>query len=103
PSDVARALAAIYAAGVKPDWWKLPPQREPASWRLVDEAIERFDPLCRGVLVLGMDSAAERLREGFEAAARSPWVRGFAVGRSIFAPAAEAWLRGEITDARAID
>jgi len=30
-------------------------------------------------------------------------VRGFAVGRSIFAPAADAWLSGRWSDARAVD
>jgi 5-dehydro-2-deoxygluconokinase len=76
---------------------------DPAAWEAIGEAIERFDPLCRGVLVLGMDAGTERLREGFAAAARSPWVRGFAVGRSIFSPAAERWFAGRIDDAQAID
>jgi 5-dehydro-2-deoxygluconokinase len=106
PADaglVARALDTIYAAGVKPDWWKLPPQVQPAAWIGVGEAIERHDPLCRGVLVLGMEADPAQLRQSFAAAAQSPWVRGFAVGRSIFAPAAEAWMKGEWNDARAID
>ena len=103
PLVVSRAMDAIYAAGVKPDWWKLPPQAQPAAWRAIGESIERNDTLCRGVLVLGMEAGAERLRECFAAAAQSPWVRGFAVGRSIFAPAAEAWLKGEWSDAQAVD
>jgi 5-dehydro-2-deoxygluconokinase len=76
---------------------------EAAAWRNVGAAIERHDPLCRGVLVLGMEAGAERLRESFAAAAHSPWVRGFAVGRSIFATAAEAWFRGTWNDAQAVD
>ena len=103
PMTIARALEAVYANGVKPDWWKLPPQTQPSSWRNVDEMIERFDPACRGVRVLGMEAAADRLREGFAAAASSPWVRGFAVGRPIFAPAAEAWFKGDWNDAQAVD
>jgi 5-dehydro-2-deoxygluconokinase len=103
PMLVARALDAIYATGVKPDWWKLPPQVQPAAWRHVGESIDRHDPYCRGVLVLGMEAGAERLRESFAAAAQSERVRGFAVGRSIFAPAAEAWLRGHWSDAQAVD
>jgi 5-dehydro-2-deoxygluconokinase len=100
---VARALEAVYAKGVKPDWWKLPPLTQQVAWRNVEATIERFDPLCRGVLVLGMEAAAERLREVFAAAARNPRVRGFAVGRSIFAPAAEAWFKGDWNDAQAVD
>ncbi len=102
-TTVARALEEIYASGVKPDWWKLPPNSQAAAWYAIDRAIERNDPLCRGVLVLGMEASAERLREGFAAAAGSPWVRGFAVGRSIFAPAAEQWFAGEWSDARVVD
>lgn len=98
PSDaytMARSLERIYAAGVRPDWWKLPPQVDPAAWRNVDAAIERLDPYCRGVLVLGMEADAARLRESFAAARASQRVRGFAVGRSIFAAAAQAWFAGE--------
>jgi 5-dehydro-2-deoxygluconokinase len=100
---VARALEAIYAAGLRPDWWKLPPSTDEGDWRAVDALIERNDPLCRGVLVLGMESSAEHLRESFAAATRSPWVRGFAVGRSIFAPAAEHWFAGRWKDAQVIE
>jgi 5-dehydro-2-deoxygluconokinase len=100
---VARAIDAIYRAGVRPDWWKLPPNGAPEAWRAVDAAIDRHDPLCRGVLVLGMEASAAKLREGFAAAAGSPWVRGFAVGRSIFAAAAEQWFAGAWRDERAVD
>jgi 5-dehydro-2-deoxygluconokinase len=102
-STTARALQAIYDAGIRPDWWKLPPAPDALAWRELDAAIERNDPLCRGVLVLGMDSDAGGLRAGFRAAAKSPWVRGFAVGRSIFAGAAGKWFAGEWPDARAVD
>ena len=101
--SLAGSLDAIYRAGIRPDWWKLPPQVEPAAWEAVGETIARHDPLCRGILVLGLEAAASRLREAFAAAARCPWVRGFAVGRSIFAPAAEAWFAGRMEDAAAID
>ena len=90
----ARSLERIYEADVKPDWWKLPPRADPESWRNAGAVIDGHDPLCRGILVLGMEAAPERLGEGFAAAHASPWVRGFAVGRSIFAAPAEAWLAG---------
>jgi 5-dehydro-2-deoxygluconokinase len=106
PSDaytMARSMERIYAAGVKPDWWKLPPHVDPAAWRNVDATIERLDPYCRGVLVLGMEASPERLRESFAAARASLRVRGFAVGRSIFASAAEAWFAGREGDAGTVD
>ncbi|MDQ3025674.1 MAG: 5-dehydro-2-deoxygluconokinase [Pseudomonadota bacterium] len=102
-TTAARALEEIYASGLKPDWWKLPPNAQAAAWDAVDRTIERHDPLCHGVLVLGMEASAAKLREGFAAASRSPWVRGFAVGRSIFAPAAEQWFARAWSDARAVD
>ncbi len=102
-STTARAMQAIYDGGIRPDWWKLPPARDALAWRELDATIERNDPLCRGVLVLGLDSDAEGLRAGFKAAATSPWVRGFAVGRSIFAGAAGKWFAGDWPDARAVD
>jgi 5-dehydro-2-deoxygluconokinase len=100
---VARALEAIYAAGVRADWWKLPPGTDAGSWLAIDQVIERHDPLCRGVLVLGMEAGAHALRQGFAAASRSRWVRGFAVGRSIFARAAHAWFRNEWPDTRVVE
>jgi 5-dehydro-2-deoxygluconokinase len=102
-STTARALQAIYDAGIRPDWWKLPPAPDAAAWRELDAVIERNDPLCRGILVLGMDSDAEGLRAGFRAAAGSKWVRGFAVGRSIFAGAAAKWFARDWPDARVVD
>ena len=102
-ATVGRAMEAIYASGTRPDWWKLPPAPSPAAWKHVDAAIERHDPLCRGVLVLGLEAGPERLREAFAAASPSPWVRGFAVGRSIFSAAATEWFAGRWPDARAVD
>jgi len=102
-ATVARALEAIYAAGVKPDWWKLPPSADAAAWRAIDTVIERHDPLCRGVLVLGMEAGDEALEAGFSEAARSRWVRGFAVGRSIFGSAAKAWFGGRMGEAQVVD
>ena len=97
------SMAAFYEGGVQPDWWKLPPNPSHESWRRVDAAIERGDPFCRGVLVLGMEAGPGKLREAFSAAAGSARVRGFAVGRSIFAAAAEEWFAGRWDDARVVD
>jgi 5-dehydro-2-deoxygluconokinase len=45
----------------------------------------------------------DELIAGFRTAALNPVVKGFAVGRTIFADAAARWLSGEIDDAAAID
>ena len=98
----ARALTELYDAGLKPDWWKLEPQASRAAWAAIDGVIETRDPLCRGVVLLGLEAPYEALKEGFAAARSARTVRGFAVGRTIFADAAKAWLAGSMDDEQAI-
>jgi 5-dehydro-2-deoxygluconokinase len=95
---LARSLAQIYAAGVRPDWWKLPPQAGADGWRQVAAAIHEGDPHCRGVLLLGLEASEDDLFESFRVAAPHAVCRGFAVGRSLFAPAATAWFGGRLSD-----
>ncbi len=99
---VARALTEIYDAGIKPDWWKLEPQANAAAWALTDAVIEDRDPLCRGVVLLGLEAPQDELEAGFAAAKTARTVKGFAVGRTIFADAARAWLDGKMSDEEAV-
>ena len=82
----------------KPDWWKLAAPNDAAGWALLDKTIREADPWCRGVLLLGLDAPEADLIRQLTAAAAHPICKGFAVGRSIFGAAAEAWLAG--TDER---
>ena len=100
---VARALAELYDAGLKPDWWKLEPQASAAAWRTIDDIIAARDPFCRGVVLLGLEAPIGALKDSFAAAQAAGRVRGFAVGRTIFAEAAGRWLGGTIGDDEAID
>ncbi|MDM0023807.1 bifunctional 5-dehydro-2-deoxygluconokinase/5-dehydro-2-deoxyphosphogluconate aldolase [Variovorax saccharolyticus] len=102
-STLARALQQIYEAGIRPDWWKLPPAGSAEAWERIAEVVRSHDPHCRGVLLLGLEASEDELRNGFEAAAPHPVCRGFAVGRSIFAEAAAGWFAGRLSDAAAID
>ncbi len=95
---LARALAQIYAAGVRPDWWKLPPPADARAWQLLDDCIEAHDPHCRGILLLGMEASEAALSDSFALAAPHARCKGFAVGRSIFAEAAVAWFAGRMAD-----
>jgi len=99
---VPRILTELYSAGLQPDWWKLEPQADAAAWTLIDETIAANDPWCRGVVLLGLDAPAEELEAAFKATAGSATVKGFAVGRTIFASAAEKWLAGEMDDKEAV-
>jgi 5-dehydro-2-deoxygluconokinase len=98
----ARVLRRLYDLGIRPDWWKLEPSERPEAWSEIEDTIRRRDPLCRGVLVLGLAADAESLAAAFQAAAPFELVRGFAVGRTIFAEPARRRLAGEIGDAEAV-
>jgi 5-dehydro-2-deoxygluconokinase len=65
--------------------------------------IEKRDPWCRGVVLLGLEAPQDELEAAFAAAANANVVKGFAVGRTIFHDAAEqGWLAGEIDDEQPI-
>jgi 5-dehydro-2-deoxygluconokinase len=102
PGTVAAALERLYALGIRPDWWKLEPLAEASAWRGVSTVIETNDPLCRGIVLLGLEAPEGELEAAFAVAAREPLVKGFAVGRTIFNDAARRWLKGEIDDEAAV-
>ncbi|QEN87126.1 5-dehydro-2-deoxygluconokinase [Labrys sp. KNU-23] len=100
---VSSVVQRLYDLGIKPDWWKLEPLKTAAAWRAVAEVIERNDPLCRGIVLLGLEAPEEDLEAAFAVAASQPMVKGFAVGRTIFNEPARAWLRGDLSDEDAVD
>ncbi len=100
---IERALIELYDLGIRPDWWKLEPQANVAAWRNIEAVINTRDPLCRGVVLLGLEAPHDELAAAFAAVANISVVKGFAIGRTIFAEAAENWLAGRITDKEAID
>ena len=100
---VAAVLDRLYAIGLRPDWWKLEPQRSSKGWGRIAKVIESRDPHCRGVLLLGLEAAEDTLLEDFSLAAECRWVKGFAVGRTIFAEAAPPWFAGAIGDEEAVE
>jgi 5-dehydro-2-deoxygluconokinase len=99
---VASVLGRLYDIGIKPDWWKLEPQETAAAWAAIGAVIAERDPFCRGVVMLGLEAPTEDLARAFRLAADAPVVKGFAVGRTIFAEPAKAWLGGRIDDEAAI-
>ena len=99
---IARAMAELYALGIKPDWWKLEPQDNPAAWDEIGAVIDANDPWCRGIVLLGLEAPPQELEKGFRAVAGKHHVKGFAVGRTIFNEAAQGWLPGRISDDDAV-
>ena len=53
-------------------------------------------------MLLGLEAPQADLERGFAAARTSRTVKGFAVGRTIFASAAAAWFGGAMSDEDAI-
>jgi 5-dehydro-2-deoxygluconokinase len=98
----ARAMAEIYAQGIKPDWWKLEPQASSKAWDEIERVITKNDAHCRGIVLLGLDAPSAELEKGFRAVADKKLVKGFAVGRTIFSEAAQQWLAGKIDDDKAV-
>ncbi|HET6621272.1 MAG TPA: 5-dehydro-2-deoxygluconokinase [Dongiaceae bacterium] len=98
---VATVLRRLYDLGIRPDWWKLEPQATRTAWRHIGDEIRARDPYCRGVVLLGLEASEDTLEQAFRTAASEPIVKGFAVGRTIFMEAADAWMRGAIDDAAA--
>jgi len=101
-STVARVIQRLHDLKIRPDWWKLEPNEDPAAWRGIEETILRNDIYCRGILLLGLDAPAPQLRQSFRAAKSSKLVKGFAIGRTIFGEAATRWFAGSMTDEEAV-
>ncbi|MDR7114628.1 5-dehydro-2-deoxygluconokinase [Caulobacter sp. BE254] len=99
---VARGIRRLYGLGVRPDWWKLEPLTDPAAWREIEVAIAENDPLCRGVVLLGLSAPEDELLASFAVVAPFPIVKGFAVGRTIFYDVAREWLAHRIDDDAAV-
>jgi 5-dehydro-2-deoxygluconokinase len=99
---VAQVMQRFYDLGMKPDWWKLEPNESSVAWAKIERTIADNDPYCRGVVLLGLSAPEGELIASFKAAASTPIVKGFAVGRTIFADAAEKWLAGKMDDETAI-
>ncbi len=98
----AEIIQRFYDLGVYPDWWKLEPMKTDAAWANACAAITRNDPHTRGIVVLGLEAPTEELAASFAVAARHDLVKGFAVGRTIFADTARAWLAGSLSDDLAV-
>jgi 5-dehydro-2-deoxygluconokinase len=100
---IARVIERLYAIGVMPDWWKLEGQPSAAAWGNVGRAIEAGDPLCRGIMVLGLEAPEDDLAQAFALARNCSLVKGFAVGRTIFVEPALEWFAGRIGDREATE
>ncbi|MDO6729390.1 5-dehydro-2-deoxygluconokinase [Marinovum sp. 2_MG-2023] len=99
----ARVIQRFYDLGIYPDWWKLEPMLTPEAWTITCDTIVKNDANTRGIVILGLGESEGKLAASFRIAAQYPLVKGFAVGRTIFAESAVKWMKGALSDADAID
>jgi 5-dehydro-2-deoxygluconokinase len=97
-NSMAELLERFYEIGVRPEWWKLPPNADSGAWERIGDMVREHDPYCAGLLVLGQALEEEKLVESFVATASEALCNGFAIGRSIYGEAARRWLAGKIED-----
>jgi 5-dehydro-2-deoxygluconokinase len=98
---VLRAVKRFYNLGVKPEWWKLAPMQA-QGWRDLEALISERDAHCRGAVILGLNQPLEFLATSF-ANATNPIVKGFMVGRTLWADASMKWFKGEMDDTALVD
>ncbi|MFC5521808.1 bifunctional 5-dehydro-2-deoxygluconokinase/5-dehydro-2-deoxyphosphogluconate aldolase [Polaromonas jejuensis] len=94
---VVRAIRHFYDIGLKPEWWKVGTMAA-RNWEALDALVRERDPYCRGAVILGLSQPVDQLIAGF-AEARAPIVKGFMIGRTVWAGPSQAWLKREIDDA----
>jgi 5-dehydro-2-deoxygluconokinase len=93
-----RAIRHFYDLGFRPEWWKVGVMAA-RHWQALDALVQERDPYCRGAVILGLSQPLNQLVAGFAEARHSRIVRGFMIGRSVWAEASRAWLAGQIGDA----
>ncbi len=98
PDQILSLMQRYYDLGVAPDWWKLEPVEDTGFWTAAGDIVRANDPHFQGIIVLGKEMPEEHLCRVLAIARTEPLVNGFAIGRTIFSQAAQAWFAGEIDD-----
>ena len=102
PDQIHALMERFYELGIFPDWWKLEPVLESGFWNRCGDIVRANDAQMQGIIVLGKEAEPEVLASVFRTARAESLVKGFAVGRTIFAGAAQDWLNGRIDDDMAV-
>lgn len=98
PDQILSLMQRYYDLGVAPDWWKLEPVEDTGFWTAAGDIVRAHDPHLQGIIVLGKEMPEDHLCRVLAIARTEPLVNGFAIGRTIFSQAAQAWFAGEIDD-----
>ncbi len=96
--STAMIMERLYAAGIKPDWWKIEPPKSAKGWDHLVRVVSEWDPYCLGFLLLGKHAGPEELAKAITMGREVDLCKGFVIGRPIFKQAAEDWFSGQIDD-----
>ncbi|NGX58090.1 MAG: 5-dehydro-2-deoxygluconokinase [Chlamydiae bacterium] len=92
---IAEVIDMCYQNDISPEWWKLPPNGDAVAWKFISSLIDKHDPHCHGILLLGQNRPLQELsQELARIRCVDPKIRGCAVGRSIWGSAAEKFFSG---------
>ena len=101
PGLVVRTIAALQAAGVEADVWKIEGLDERADCQRVSEQARRGGRDGVACIVLGRGASAARVEQWLRAGAGVPGYRGFAIGRTIWWDALVGFRDGKLSRAAA--
>jgi myo-inositol catabolism protein IolC len=101
PGLVVRSIAAMQAAGVEADVWKIEGLDERTDCRRVAEQARQGGREGIACIVLGRGASAARVEQWLRAAAGVPGYRGFAIGRTIWWEALVGFRDGKLARADA--
>jgi myo-inositol catabolism protein IolC len=101
PALAATAIQELASAGLRPDWWKLEGNREPAAAAMVATAAAQASEI--GCLVLGRGQDRDRVIRWVQVAAALEDFVGFAVGRTLWTDSFRAVVSGEIDEQEAAE
>ncbi len=101
PEQILSLMQKLYEDNIYPDWWKLEPIENVEFWSKANDIVQQFDPYAQGIIVLGMDAPSDKLASVFDLCKNYKYVKGFAVGRSIFFETARKWFGNKITNQQA--
>ena len=103
PEQILSLMQKLYEENIYPDWWKLEPIENVEFWSKANDIVQQFDPYAQGIIVLGMDAPSDKLASVFDLCKNNKYVKGFAVGRSIFFETARKWFGNKINNQQAKD
>lgn len=101
--QLVAAIEQLHDADVRPDIWKVEGIPHRSGCARVAEACGAGHGADVGIVVLGAGADADTVDTWLRAAATVRGYCGFAVGRSIWAPALEQRLAGDLTDEQFVE